>query len=133
MSSIGASNASPLKLLNHESELIPLLKNELLSLGSDEELKVNEEVELGIGNNEKIRAKYFWLYRKSIVNVLTKYGADELSVKVSILGLWKAAQKYDYHRGYRFLSYAVYWVQASIQKKNYLNIELVNRISSLKK
>ncbi|MBN2056677.1 sigma-70 family RNA polymerase sigma factor [bacterium] len=30
------------------------------------------------------------------------------------LGLMKAAEKYDYHRGYRFSTYATWWIQQSI-------------------
>lgn len=46
-------------------------------------------------------------------------------LQAGVLGLQKAAIKYDYTRGYAFSTYAVNWIYQQIQRTSYANISIV--------
>jgi len=81
---------------------------------------------------------------KFVVSVAKDYQGQGLSLSDLIsegnYGLIKAAQKFDHKRGFRFISYAVWWVKQSIiQSLNdnsrtvRLPSNIINKISYLKK
>lgn len=57
---------------------------------------------------------------KFMASIAKKYLNNGLSledlVSEGYIGLWKAASKYDETKGYKFISYAVWWIRESILK-----------------
>jgi len=62
----------------------------------------------------KISKKYFNRY----VNFIRSIELMDL-IQYANMGLRKAAEKFDYKKGFRFLSYAPYWIKRSIVKNIY--------------
>ena len=105
-------------ITNRESEA---LEKYLVEIGKEELLTVDEEVELA----QRIRKgdrKALELLTKAnlrfVVSVAKQYQNQGLSLPDLInegnLGLIKAAEKYDETRGFKFISYAVWWIRQSI-------------------
>lgn len=123
--------SNPIKsesLLNDQMEMNEDLADDIADLSSDKESIINIDLETSPENEELIREQYFWLYRNALIDTLKTYSSNELEIKASVLGLWKAAHNYDHQRGYRFLTYAVHWIEASIQNKDQLSMELIEEI-----
>lgn len=86
-------------------------------------LTAEEEIELGkkIKNNQDKEAinKLIESNLRLVISVAKKYSETaSLSLMDLIqegnLGLMQAAEKYDYEKGYKFSTYAVYWIKQSI-------------------
>lgn len=55
----------------------------------------------------------------------TPGATQEDLLQAGVLGLQKAAEKYDYTRGYAFSTYAVNWIYQQIQRTSYANLSIV--------
>ena len=89
----------------------------LQEIGREELISVQEEVELA----QRIRKGLDKLTRANlrfVVSVAKQYQNQGLSLPDLInegnLGLIRAAQKFDETRGFKFISYAVWWIRQSI-------------------
>ena len=93
----------------------------LQEIGREELISVSEEVELAQRIKKGDRAALEKLTKANlrfVVSVAKQYQNQGLSLPDLInegnLGLIRAAQKFDETRGFKFISYAVWWIRQSI-------------------
>lgn len=102
-----------------------ILQNYLKDIGRIKLLKTTEEIELGKairegrGNKAKIaKKKLVQANLRLVVSIAKKYiGQGVLFmdlVQEGSLGLMKAAEKFDYTKGFKFSTYATWWIKQSI-------------------
>lgn len=95
----------------------------LKEIGRVELLKYEEEVELAkrIENgDEEAKRKLIDANLRLVVNIAKKYinrGIDILDlIQEGSLGLMKAVDKFDYKKGYKFSTYATWWIRQAISR-----------------
>ena len=105
-------------ITNRESEALEKYLNEI---GREELLSADEEVELAQRIRRGDRAALEKLTKANlrfVVSVAKQYQNQGLSLADLInegnLGLIQAAEKFDETRGFKFISYAVWWIRQSI-------------------
>ena len=105
-------------ITNRESEA---LEKYLSEIGKEELLSAEEEVELAQRirkGDKKALEKLTKSNLRFVVSVAKQYQNQGLSLPDLInegnVGLIKAAEKYDETRGFKFISYAVWWIRQSI-------------------
>ncbi len=116
----------------------------LQEIGKYELISVEEEVELAQrirkGDQEAIE-KLTQANLRFVVSVAKQYQNQGLTlpdlINEGILGLIKAAEKFDGTRGFKFISYAVWWIRQSIMQAINEQSRIVrlplNQVSSLSK
>lgn len=105
-------------ITNRESES---LDKYLMEIGKEELISIEEEVELSQRIKKGDRKALERLTRANlrfVVSVAKQYQNQGLSLPDLInegnLGLIRAAEKFDETRGFKFISYAVWWIRQSI-------------------
>ena len=105
-------------ITNRESES---LEKYLAEIGKEELLSTDEEVELAQQirkGDKKALERLTKANLRFVVSVAKQYQNQGLSLPDLInegnLGLIKAAEKFDETRGFKFISYAVWWIRQSI-------------------
>ena len=105
-------------ITNRESES---LEKYLQEIGREEMISVEEEVELAQRikkGDHKALERLTRANLRFVVSVAKQYQNQGLSLPDLInegnLGLIKAAEKFDETRGFKFISYAVWWIRQSI-------------------
>ena len=105
-------------ITNRESES---LEKYLQEIGKEDMISIEEEVELAQRIRKGDRKALERLTRANlrfVVSVAKQYQNQGLSLPDLInegnLGLIKAAEKFDETRGFKFISYAVWWIRQSI-------------------
>jgi RNA polymerase primary sigma factor len=110
-------------------------------INSEEEISLARKIQEG---DARAAEKLIKSNLRFVISVAKEYQNQGLPLADLIaegnLGLIKAAQKFDPERGYRFISYAVWWIKQSIiQSLNdnsrtvRLPVNVTNNISKLKK
>lgn len=105
-------------ITNRESEALEKYLNEI---GHEELLCTDEEVELAQRikkGDQKALERLTKANLRFVVSVAKQYQNQGLALPDLInegnVGLIKAAEKYDETRGFKFISYAVWWIRQSI-------------------
>ena len=102
-----------------------ILQMYLKDIGKTKLLKRKEEIELGkdiFEGNEKIsleaKKKLIQSNLRLVVSIAKKYTGQGVLfmdlVQEGSLGLIKAADKYDYSKGFKFSTYATWWIRQTI-------------------
>ena len=97
---------------------IPLLRalDVALTCCDDMQKRVSEKIKI----YESAREKMILANLRLVVSVAKRYQFSSLSfhdlIQEGNLGLMKAVEKFDYRRGFKFSTYAVWWIRQSITR-----------------
>ena len=133
------------KFVNFDDEdsLVKYFKDvrKTVILTNDEEVNIAKEIKSG---NIKAIDKLVEANLKFVVSIAKEYQNQGLALADLIsegnYGLVKAATRFDHTRGFRFISYAVWWIKQSIlqglndnARMVRLPANVINKLNSLKK
>ena len=106
--------------------LVEIGRAPLISI--DEEIELAQKIRKGGPEGERAKDKLVTANLRFVVSVAKQYQHQGLTLTDLIdegnIGLIKAAQKFDETRGFKFISYAVWWIRQSIP---------LNQVGSLNK
>ena len=112
----------------------------LQEIGREDLITVEEEVELAQRIKKGDRVALEKLTRANlrfVVSVAKQYQNQGLSLPDLInegnLGLIKAAEKFDETRGFKFISYAVWWIRQALAEQSRIVRLPLNQVGSLNK
>ncbi len=120
------------------------LEKYLQDVSKEEMITAEEEVELAIkiqSGDERALNRLVRANLRFVISVAKQYQNTGLTLEDLInegnLGLIKAAQRFDETRGFKFISYAVWWIRQSIlqalaEQSRIVRLPL-NRVGSLNK
>ena len=87
-------------------------------LNIEEEIELAQKIKHGGTEGEKAREKLVTSNLRFVVSVAKQYQHQGLALSDLInegnIGLMKAADKFDETRGFKFISYAVWWIRQSV-------------------
>ena len=107
---LAAATTDALQLFLNEIRRYPLLT-------ANEEVDLSKRIEQGdLGAKERMINSNLRL----VVSIAKKYQGQELSlldlIQEGIFGLIRASEKFDWRRGYKFSTYATFWIRQAIQR-----------------
>jgi RNA polymerase primary sigma factor len=86
-------------------------------LSAAEEVELSKRIERG---DLKAKERMVNSNLRLVVSIAKKYQGHELSlldlIQEGILGLIRAAEKFDWRKGYKFSTYATFWIRQAIQR-----------------
>jgi RNA polymerase primary sigma factor len=86
-------------------------------LTADEEVELSKRIERG---DLEAKERMVNSNLRLVVSLAKKYQGHELSlldlIQEGVLGLIRAAEKFDWRKGYKFSTYATFWIRQAIQR-----------------
>ena len=103
----GVGIEDPVRMYLKEIGKVPLLS-------ADEEIELAKKMELG---DEDAKKRLAEANLRLVVSIAKKYIGRGLSfLQEGNLGLIKAVEKFDYRKGYKFSTYATWWIRQAITR-----------------
>jgi RNA polymerase primary sigma factor len=107
---VAGTTTDALQLFLNEVRRHPLLT-------ADEEVELAKRIERG---DLEAKERMVNSNLRLVVSIAKKYQGQELSlldlIQEGIFGLIRAAEKFDWRRGYKFSTYATFWIRQAIQR-----------------
>jgi RNA polymerase primary sigma factor len=122
---LGRDDVEPTSFRNGElasatTDALQLFLNELRRyplLSAAEEVELAKRIEAG---DLEAKERMINSNLRLVVSIAKKYQGQELSlldlIQEGILGLIRAAEKFDWRKGYKFSTYATFWIRQAIQR-----------------
>src|SRR4051794_14199148 len=105
-----AATTDALQLFLNEIRRYPLLTKE-------EEVELSKRIEQG---DLEAKERMINSNLRLVVSIAKKYQGQELSlldlIQEGIFGLIRASEKFDWRKGYKFSTYATFWIRQAIQR-----------------
>ncbi|HEY9778116.1 MAG TPA: RNA polymerase sigma factor RpoD [Planktothrix sp.] len=109
----GLSSDDPVRMYLREIGKIPLLT-------ADQEIELARRIEMGGSDGAIAKRRLVQANLRLVVSIAKKYvGRGMLFldlIQEGNLGLIRAAEKFDYERGYKFSTYATWWIRQAITR-----------------
>ena len=107
---LAGTTVDALQLFLNELRRYPLLS-------ADAEVELAKQIEQG---DLEAKERMINSNLRLVVSIAKRYQGQELSlldlIQEGILGLIRAAEKFDYRRGFKFSTYATFWIRQAIQR-----------------
>jgi RNA polymerase primary sigma factor len=121
----GRANVEPTTFRNGElaaatTDALQLFLNEIRRyplLTAEDEVELSKRIEQG---DLEAKERMINSNLRLVVSIAKKYQGQELSlldlIQEGIFGLIRAAEKFDWRKGYKFSTYATFWIRQAIQR-----------------
>ena len=107
---LGDISTDSIQMYLREIGRVPLLK-------SDEEIMLAKEIERG---NMEAKHQLIKANLRLVVSIAKRFTGKSLSlldlIQEGNIGLFRAVDKFDYHKGYKFSTYATWWIRQAITR-----------------
>ena len=107
---LGDISTDSIQMYLREIGRVPLLK-------SDEEVMLAKEIERG---NIEAKHQLIKANLRLVVSIAKRFTGKNLSlldlIQEGNIGLFRAVDKFDYHKGYKFSTYATWWIRQAITR-----------------
>ncbi len=111
--SSGLASDDPVRLYLREIGRIPLLSGQ-------EEIELARQIEMGGSDGAAAKRRLAQANLRLVVSIAKKYIGRGLAfldlIQEGNLGLIRATEKFDYNRGYKFSTYATWWIRQAITR-----------------
>ena len=109
----GVSIEDPVRMYLKEIGKVPLLT-------AEEEIELSKQMELGGAEGKRAQQRLAEANLRLVVSIAKRYvGRGMLFldlIQEGNLGLIKAVEKYDYRKGFKFSTYATWWIRQAITR-----------------
>ncbi|MGB2952811.1 MAG: sigma-70 family RNA polymerase sigma factor [Gaiellaceae bacterium] len=107
---LAAATTDALQLFLNEASRYPLLT-------ADEEVELAKRIERG---DKEAKDRMVNSNLRLVVSIAKRYQGHELSlldlIQEGIIGLIRAVEKFDWRRGFKFSTYATWWIRQAVQR-----------------
>jgi RNA polymerase primary sigma factor len=117
---VGQTNFKPDDLAGTTTDALQLFLNELRHfplLSKEEEIELSKRIEQG---DLEAKERMINSNLRLVVSIAKKYQGQDLSlldlIQEGIFGLIRAAEKFDHRKGFKFSTYATFWIRQAIQR-----------------
>jgi RNA polymerase primary sigma factor len=110
---VGFADSDPIRLYLREIGSIPLLT-------ADQEIELARKIENGGPEGAVAKRQLVQANLRLVVSIAKKYAGRGMQfldlIQEGNLGLIRAAEKFDYERGYKFSTYATWWIRQAVTR-----------------